>query len=82
MTLPKDLSDLYNALKSIVITNNLLKAGLYPLGHDELYKISNQFLGSLHKQLLNQMMLHPQSDLIPELKQDKDIHDQKDAAII
>lgn len=66
--IPKDLQASLSSLKAIKQTHNLLQSGSFPFGFNDAIVSSLAFLESLHKQLVDEAIKHPQADLVPELK--------------
>lgn len=67
VTPAQDLLDKVQATKAIVTAHSLLGVGMFQHRHSESLKQSIEFLAALHKQILAECMLHPDSDLIPDL---------------
>ncbi len=64
----KEMNDLYAAMKCIATAHNLLDGGLFKHTHAQAVMDSLLFLKSLHQQVRDQALAHPECDLIPELK--------------
>lgn len=59
------------AIRGVATAHNLLDKGLFNHQAAEAVRLSLDFLRSLHLQLVEEAIKHPQADLIPELSQYK-----------
>lgn len=66
--LPKDLEDLQNSVRALVLNRQLLNSTKYAPEDFQKFILVDQFVGSLHEQSLKSLLEHPQGDLIPEVK--------------
>lgn len=57
------------ALKALVVCHNLLDEGLFPRGHFPAIQASQQFLMNLHKQVMDEAIVHPDAPRIPEFQE-------------
>ena len=64
----QDLLNKVSALRAIVTTHNLLQEGNFTVAAMPAIAASLDFLKSLHKQVSDDALQHPQASLIPELK--------------
>ena len=64
----KDLLDKVQCLRAIATCHNLIDKGLYPHNQAELVKQSIDFLRVLHSNLVTEVIVHPEADLVPEIK--------------
>ena len=67
-TVPKELSDLVNALKALSGTIKLLRDGMWHPGYDQLNDGCQQFIKSLHMSTLASAIQHPDARLVEELR--------------
>lgn len=65
----QNLLNKLSALRSIVTTHNLLQEGSFTVAAFPAIQVSLDFLKSLHKQVSEDALQHPQASLVPELKQ-------------
>lgn len=66
--IPQDLQEKMNALKGTATTFNMLDKGHYPHSFAEAVRLSMEFVKSLHAQIKEDCLAHPQAHLVPELK--------------
>lgn len=66
--LEQDLLNKLSALRAIVTTHNLLQEGCFNVAAFGAIQVSLDFLKSLHKQVSEDALQHPQAHLVPELK--------------
>lgn len=67
--IPKDLQDQLNSIKAIASCFNLLQQAPFPFGFNIAVDQSLKFLQSLHEQMVTAAKSHPDSNLVPELKE-------------
>lgn len=65
----QELLNKVSALRAIVTTHNLLQEGNFNLAAMPALQASVEFLKSLHAQVSEDALKHPQADLIEDLKQ-------------
>lgn len=70
--IPQDLQDQFNALKSLHLTATLLNNGHFKRTEYASVEQSISFVSSLHKQVLEALVEHKDSDLIEEIKKYKE----------
>lgn len=63
----QDLLDKVQATKAIVTAHSLLGVGMFQHRHSEALKQSLDFLTALHKQILDECIVHPDADKVQEL---------------
>jgi len=63
----KDLLDKVQATKALVTVHSLLGVGMFQIRHQDQLKQSMDFITELHKQVLEECLLHPESDLVEDL---------------
>ncbi len=68
----KEMQEFYSAMKCIATAHNLLDKGLFKHTEAQAVIDSVVFLRSLHQQVKDQALAHPECDLIPELKEMKE----------
>ncbi len=73
----QDLSQKIAGLKALAATHTILNRGSFPISLHSTVEQSIDFMQSLHEQLLSEAILHPQADLVPELKLLKDSKEEK-----
>lgn len=62
-----ELTDKINALKAITTVHSLLGVGMFQHRHSEALSESIKFMEALHKQVMDEALLHPDSDKSAEL---------------
>ena len=63
----QDLLDKVQATKAIVTIHSLLGVGMFQYRHNDQVKQSLDFLGNLHKQVLDDALSHPDADKVKDL---------------
>lgn len=71
-TIPKDLQDTYHAAKSLAMTHDILLNGSFNYKDLSRVPMAMAFLKALHEQTMNNLLAHPQADLIQDVKEYKD----------
>ena len=74
----QNLQDKVKAAKALVTAHSLLGVGMFQHRHSEALKQSIEFLAALHKQVLDECLNHPDSDLIPDLVEYKEAAKQQE----
>lgn len=74
----QDLIDKVQATKALVTAHSLLGVGMFQHRHSEALSQSIDFLAALHKQVLDECLEHPDSDLIPDLVEYKEAAKQQE----
>jgi len=74
----QNLQDKVKAAKALDTAHSLLGVGMFQHRHSEALKQSIEFLAALHKQVLDECLNHPDSDLIPDLVEYKEAAKQQE----
>lgn len=64
---PQDLQEKVAGIRALAQVHNLLGKGTYTVNAHEAVKQSLAFIESLHQQLVDEALQHPQVDTVPEL---------------
>jgi hypothetical protein len=75
--IPKDLSDKWGSVEAVATTFNLMQKGAFPHSYQAAVGASLVFLSKLHESCVEAALAHPESDLIPQLKELKNAKDGK-----
>lgn len=67
VNLPEELKDKLSAIKALVTVHSLLGVGMFQHRHTPQLTESLKFLESLHKQVMEEALQHPDADKAPEL---------------
>lgn len=70
--LPQDLLQKVSATKAVATAHSLLGVGMFQHRHTEALQKSIDFLTSLHKQILEECLSHPDADKVPDLVEYKE----------
>lgn len=70
--LDKKLTDQVASLRAVTGAYNLLGKGMFTVSHAEAVQQSQQFLQALYEQLVEEVIAHPQADLIEDVKKLKE----------
>lgn len=70
--LPQDLEAQYKATKALALVYTLLQNGFFPGGIRDEIEEASKFIQSLHNQSLQAVLVHPESDMIDEIKKHKE----------
>ena len=65
---PTDLQEKVGALRATATIHNLLQQGSFKSSYHQAIELSVKFIESLHKQLMDEAIQHPDADLVPDLK--------------
>ena len=67
ITISQDLQDKLNAIEALVQTHTLLGLGTFQYRNHQALKSSLHFLESLHKQVMEEALAHPDADKVQSL---------------
>ena len=67
IVISQDLQDKLAAIKALVTAHSLLGVGMFQHRHQEALKESLKFLEALHKQVMEEALLHSDADKCQEL---------------
>lgn len=67
--IPEDLNQLWNSVKTVSTIHGLLDSGMFRHTQMSLVKGALSFMQSMHEQVVDAACAHPESDLIPEIKE-------------
>lgn len=66
--IPKDLADQWAAVEACATAFNVIQKGMFAPNYLTVVTASLGFLGKLHESSLQAVRMHPQCELIPEIK--------------
>jgi hypothetical protein len=74
--IPKELSDKWGAVQACSNVHHLLQKGHFEHKYAKLIDVSLEFLGKLHENCIEEALKHPDADLIPELKEVRELKEK------